>query len=89
MGSLPPCVNAIQKLAFEVDTGQQGKANLKTNLEQLGAASLSVQTKISVLVGTAAATEADLKAATVIQATGTRTSQRSSRTLIRSLPRRS
>ena len=80
------CKRNSETWHFVVNTEQKEKANLKANSEQLGTASLSLQTKINDLVGTAAATEADLKAATVFQATGTQTSQSPSRTLIRSLP---
>ena len=77
----------FSNLAFVVDTEQKEQANVEADLEQLGTASPFLQTKIYDLVGSTAATEADLKAATVIQATGTQTSQSPSWTLIRSLPR--
>ena len=72
---------------FVVDTEQKEKAKLEANLEQLGTASPFLQTKINDLVGSTAATEVDVKAATVNRATGTQTSQSPSWTLTRSLPR--
>ena len=55
-------------LTFAVQTGQKEKADLEANLVKLGASSESHQAKIADLAGSAATTEAELKAATAIRA---------------------
>ena len=62
------CKTQSSDLTFAVQTGQKEKADLEANLVKLGASSESHQAKIADLAGSAATTEADLKAATAIRA---------------------
>ena len=62
------CKTQWSDLTFAVQTGQKEKADLEANLVKLGASSESHQAKIADLAGSAATTEADLKAAIAIRA---------------------
>ena len=62
------CKTQSSALTLAVETGSEEKADLEASLVQIGATRDSVQTKISDPAGSAATTEAELKATTAFRA---------------------